>query len=87
MGFCTPEQHEEFIQAVPRFEALLVDSGIRLLKYYLDITRHEQSKRLEARKRDPLKQWKISPIDEVAVRHWRITRRPGTACCCGLAPP
>jgi polyphosphate kinase 2 (PPK2 family) len=50
---------------------LLVDSGIRLLKYYLDITRSEQSKRLKARKHDPLKQWKVSPIDEVAVKHWK----------------
>ncbi|EIF32177.1 polyphosphate kinase 2, PA0141 family [Burkholderia sp. Ch1-1] len=71
MGFCTPEEHEAFMQAVPRFEALLVDSGIRLLKYYLDITRSEQSKRLKARKHDPLKQWKVSPIDEVAVKHWK----------------
>lgn len=71
MGFCTPEQVEEFLQSAPRFEAMLVDSGIRLLKYYLDISRSEQSERLEARRRDPLKQWKISPIDEVAVGHWR----------------
>lgn len=71
MGFCTPEEHEAFMRAVPRFEALLVDSGIRLLKYYLDITRSEQSKRLKARKHDPLKQWKVSPIDEVAVKHWK----------------
>lgn len=71
MGFCTPEQVEEFLQSAPRFEAMLVDSGIRLLKYYLDISRTEQAARLEARKRDPLKQWKISPIDEAAVKHWR----------------
>lgn len=71
MGFCTPEQLEEFLQSVPRFETMLVDSGIRLLKYYLDITKSEQSRRLEARRRDPLKQWKISPIDEVAIRHWK----------------
>ena len=71
MGFCTPEQHEEFMQSVPRFEAMLVESGIRLLKYYLDISRREQSRRLEARKHDPLKQWKISPIDEVALKHWK----------------
>ncbi|TAM51772.1 MAG: polyphosphate kinase 2 [Paraburkholderia sp.] len=71
MGFCTPEQVEEFFQSAPRFEAMLVDSGIRLLKYYLDISHSEQAERLEARRRDPLKQWKISPIDEVAVRHWR----------------
>jgi polyphosphate kinase len=71
MGFSTPQQVEEFLQSAPRFEAMLVDSGIRLLKYYLDISQSEQSKRLEARKRDPLKQWKVSPIDEVAVRHWK----------------
>ncbi|KWF26781.1 polyphosphate kinase [Burkholderia diffusa] len=71
MGFCTPEQLEEFLRSVPRFEAMLVDSGIRLLKYYLDITKGEQLMRLEARRRDPLKQWKISPIDEVAVKHWK----------------
>lgn len=71
MGFCSPEQLEEFLQSTPRFEAMLVDSGIKLLKYYLDISRSEQSARLKARKRDPLKQWKISPIDEVAVAHWK----------------
>ncbi|RZF25014.1 polyphosphate kinase 2 [Paraburkholderia sp. UYCP14C] len=71
MGFCTPEQHEEFLRSVPQFEAMLVESGIRLLKYYLDITRREQSRRLEARRHDPLKQWKISPIDEVAVKYWK----------------
>jgi hypothetical protein len=47
-----------------------VDSGIRLLKYYLDISKDEQKARLADRKRDPLKQWKISPIDAVAVKHW-----------------
>ncbi|MBS2132186.1 polyphosphate kinase 2 (plasmid) [Burkholderia thailandensis] len=71
MGFCTPQQLEEFLQSVPRFEAMLVESGIRLLKYYLDIERSEQVKRLESRKHDPLKAWKISPIDEVAVKHWK----------------
>ena len=71
MGFCTPEQVEEFLQSTPRFEAMLVDSGIRLLKYYLDISRREQTARLADRKRDPLKQWKTSPIDEVAVKHWK----------------
>ncbi|VCJ27958.1 polyphosphate kinase 2 [Burkholderia pseudomallei] len=71
MGFFSPEQVEEFLQSAPRFEAMLVDSCIRFLKYYLDISRREQSQRLEARERDPLKQWKISPIDEVAVKHWQ----------------
>lgn len=71
MGFCTREQHEEFMQSVPKFEEMLVNSGIRLLKYYLDISKHEQAKRLDDRKGDPLKQWKVSPIDEVALKHWK----------------
>lgn len=71
MGFCTKEQHEEFMQSVPKFEEMLVSSGIKLLKYYLDISRDEQVKRLEDRRRDPLKQWKSSPIDAVAVKHWK----------------
>ena len=71
MGFCTKEQHEEFMQSVPKFEEMLVGSGIKLLKYYLDVSKDEQFKRLEERRRDPLKQWKSSPIDAVAVKHWK----------------
>ncbi len=70
MGFCTDEQYEEFIETVPIFEHLLVRSGIKLLKYYLDISKDEQKQRLEARHDDVLKQWKISPIDEKAVDKW-----------------
>ena len=70
MGFCTAQQHEEFMLTVPKFEAMLVHSGIKLLKYYLDISKDEQIRRLRERKRDPLKQWKVSPIDAVAVKHW-----------------
>lgn len=70
MGFCTPAQTEEFLESVPQFERMLVRSGVILLKYYLDITRHEQKRRLRDRERDPLKQWKISPIDAAAQRHW-----------------
>ncbi|MFZ3139042.1 polyphosphate kinase 2 [Polaromonas sp.] len=71
MGFCTQEQHEEFMQSVPKFEEMLVNSGIKLLKYYLDVSKTEQVGRLEERQRDPLKQWKTSPIDAVAVKHWK----------------
>ena len=71
MGFCTREQHEEFMLSVPKFEEMLVNSGIKLLKYYLDISKDEQAMRLEERQRDPLKQWKSSPIDAVAVKHWK----------------
>ena len=70
MGFCSKDQVEEFMQAVPRFERMLVDSGITLLKYYLDISKDEQKSRLADRKHDPLKQWKSSPIDDIAVKHW-----------------
>ena len=71
MGFCSKEEHEEFMGSVPKFEEMLVNSGIKLLKYYLDVSKDEQTRRLAERKRDPLKQWKSSPIDAVAIKHWK----------------
>ena len=71
MKFCTREEREAFLEAAPRFERMLARSDIILLKYYLDISRDEQARRLRGRRRDPLKQWKISPVDEAAQRHWR----------------
>jgi len=70
MGFCTDREYEDFMQQVIPFEELLVASGIQIIKYYLDISLSEQKVRLEARKSDPLKQWKSSPIDAVAVERW-----------------
>jgi len=70
MGFCTDAQYKQFMASVNEFEALLVDSGIQIIKYYLDIDKKEQAERLESRKTDPLKQWKISPIDEQAQHKW-----------------
>src|SRR5258708_38604451 len=70
MKFCPRAGHEAFLEAAPRFERMLVGAGTHLLKYYLDIGRKEQARRLRARRRDPLKQWKISPVDEAAQRHW-----------------
>jgi polyphosphate kinase len=70
MGFCTKAQHKEFLQSVPEFEEMLIHSGIRLLKYYLDISKAEQKKRLKQRRVDPLTQWKLSPIDNAATKHW-----------------
>jgi polyphosphate kinase 2 len=70
MGFCTDEEYEVFMSTVHEFEDMLVRSGIRLFKYYLDISKSEQKKRLDARRTDPLKQWKISPIDEQATKYW-----------------
>ncbi|WP_187647562.1 polyphosphate kinase 2 [Nitrosophilus labii] len=71
MGFCTEDQYEKFMEQVPNFEYLLVHEGMFLTKYYLDISKEEQKKRLEERKKDPLKQWKISPIDEKAQKLWK----------------
>ncbi len=70
MGFCTDAEYAEFMETVLDFEHLLVRSGIQLLKYYLDISKEEQRRRLAERRRDPLKQWKVSPIDAVALKHW-----------------
>ncbi|MEO7889389.1 MAG: polyphosphate kinase 2 [Vicinamibacterales bacterium] len=71
MGFCTEAEHEEFMGSVSDFERMLVRSGIKLLKYYLDISKAEQKHRLKDRRKDPLKQWKVSPIDGQAVRRWK----------------
>ena len=71
MGFCSKDEHEEFMHSVPKFEEMLVNSGIKLLKYYLDIGKDEQTRRLAERRRDPLKQWKSSPVDAVALKHWK----------------
>ncbi len=70
MGFCTPHQYQEFLDVVPTFEQMLIRSGIVLHKYFLDITKDEQDARLTARRDDPLKQWKVSPIDDKAIELW-----------------
>jgi polyphosphate kinase 2 (PPK2 family) len=70
MGFCTKEETEAFLDDAPIFERMLVNAGIRLFKYYLDIDRTEQVERLNDRRHDPLSQWKISPVDKAAVKHW-----------------
>jgi polyphosphate kinase 2 len=70
MGFCTNEQCHEFLETVPEYEQMLVRSGIKLLKYYLDNSQEEQKKRLKDRIQNPLKQWKISPIDKQAQKYW-----------------
>jgi len=71
MGFCTEKQYEDFFTDVALFENMLENTGIVVMKYYLSISKQEQEKRLEARKDDPLKQWKISPIDEKAQKMWK----------------
>jgi len=71
MDFCTRKQYEAFFTDVALFEKMLENSGIFIMKYYLSISKQEQETRLEARKDDPLKQWKISPIDEKAQKMWK----------------
>ena len=71
MGFCTEAEHEEFMGTVANFENMLVRSGVKLFKYYLDISKAEQKRRLRNRTTDPLKQWKISPIDDQAIKYWK----------------
>ena len=63
MGFCTEEEYEEFFRSVPEFEKMLVRSGIRLIKYWFSISDEEQHLRFLGRIHDPLKQWKLSPMD------------------------
>jgi len=75
MGFCTEAEAEEFLTVVPTFEWQLVNAGVHLFKYYLDISRKEQARRLANRRRDPLKQWKVSPIDAVALKKWAAYSR------------
>jgi polyphosphate kinase 2 len=70
MRFCTRGEYEDFLRDVCPFERLLLNSGIRLIKIYLDISKDEQIERLAVRRQDPLKQWKISPIDAVAIDRW-----------------
>jgi len=70
MGFCTDNEYDSFLEDVLPFEHMLIGSGIQIMKYYLDISKDEQKTRLRDRRKDPLKQWKISPIDEVAVKYW-----------------
>ncbi|ATQ86104.1 polyphosphate kinase 2 family protein [Moraxella osloensis] len=70
MGFCTDAQYQEFFESVPEFERMLVRSGIRLIKYWFSISDDEQESRFMSRIYDPLKQWKLSPMDLESRRRW-----------------
>lgn len=70
MGFCTPEEYLEFMRQAPQLEQMFVRSGIHLFKYWFSVSQKQQAKRFEARKGDPLKQWKLSPIDEASISKW-----------------
>jgi polyphosphate kinase len=70
MGFCTKEQHREFLRRCPNVERYIVDGGIRLIKIWLEVSDKEQKRRFEARLDDPLRQWKLSPVDLPSRSKW-----------------
>jgi len=70
MGFCTKEQHRRFLELCPLFEKYVVEGGIKLIKYWLEVSNEEQERRFEARIEDPLRQWKLSPIDLPSREKW-----------------
>ncbi|AEA24841.1 polyphosphate kinase 2 [Pseudonocardia benzenivorans] len=70
MGFCTPEEYQRFLRQCPIFENLLVEDGIVLRKYWFSVSDHEQARRFAERASDPLKQWKLSPMDLESITRW-----------------
>ena len=70
MGFCTQEEHKEFLHEVPEFEKMLVNSDIMIFKFYFSVSKHEQKRRFDKRRTDPLKQYKLSPVDEKSQGLW-----------------
>jgi len=70
MGFCTPAQHQRFLEQCPEIERYIVDGGIQLIKYWLEVSEKEQKRRFEARIDDPLRQWKLSPMDLPSRARW-----------------
>jgi len=70
MGFCSKEQHRRFLELCPLFEKYVVEGGIKLIKYWLEVSNEEQEQRFEARIEDPLRQWKLSPIDLPSREKW-----------------
>jgi polyphosphate kinase 2 len=70
MGFCSPNEYLEFMRQAPEFERMLTRTGIRLFKYWFSVSRDEQLARFKSRETDPLKQWKLSPIDRASLDKW-----------------
>ena len=70
MGFCTQEEHKEFLHEVPEFEKMLINSDIQIFKFYFSVSKDEQKRRFEQRRTDPLKQYKLSPVDEKSQGLW-----------------
>jgi polyphosphate kinase len=70
MGFCSKEQHHKFLELCPVVEKYIMDAGIILIKYWMEVGKKEQQRRFEARIKDPLRQWKLSPMDLESFRRW-----------------
>ncbi len=70
MGFCTDEEYQEFLRACPLFEEMLIRSGIMLVKYWFSVSDEEQEKRFQERMKNPIKRWKLSPMDVQSRQHW-----------------
>ncbi|PHQ99855.1 MAG: polyphosphate kinase 2 [Marinosulfonomonas sp.] len=70
MGFCSPSEYLEFMRQTPDMERMMVRSGIRMYKYWFSVTREEQKRRFDSRKDDPLKRWKLSPVDLASLSKW-----------------
>jgi polyphosphate kinase 2 len=70
MGFCTPKEHERFLELCPQIEKFMIDGGIILIKLWLEVSNAEQKRRFEARIDDPLRQWKLSPMDMPSRKRW-----------------
>jgi polyphosphate kinase 2 len=70
MGFCTPEEYREFLRSCPLFEEMLIRSGIYLIKYWFSVDDEEQERRFQERIRNPIKRWKLSPMDIESRKHW-----------------
>jgi polyphosphate kinase 2 (PPK2 family) len=70
MGFCTEREHRRFLELCPEMEKYTVDAGIMLLKFWLEVSNEEQERRFEARIKDPLRQWKLSPMDLPSRKRW-----------------
>lgn len=70
MGFCSPNEYLDFMRQTPELERMMTQSGIRLFKYWFSVTQEEQLSRFKSREQDPLKQWKLSPIDKASLDKW-----------------
>jgi polyphosphate kinase 2 len=70
MGFCSLDQYERFMQQVPQFEQMLIQDGVFIIKFWFSITKQEQQKRFESRRKNPLKMWKLSPVDVRGQELW-----------------